>query len=205
MDHEQFDTALDAAAKELLTDAPNELLKGVMYRIEKDAEPKRRFAFGRFTGFAAVAAALLIFISFRQGWNNENDMAPSAPAPAGALHAVEESGVMNRSDFDIAYDAELAEADTFRIALDDTEVDAGSYGIAAGWAAPTQLTELERIFYDYINSFDEEVMNIVRTNSNDGELIAIVEFESQTLEITVTREGVSSFVFQGLQAIEQAP
>jgi hypothetical protein len=212
MSHEQFDTALDAAAKELLTDAPEELLKGVMYRIEKDTKPNRRFAFGRFTGFAAVAAAFLIFISLYQGRdNNGSDMVTSmgisAPAPGSAVSANEESELMSSANFDAVYDTQFAEADDVMSGglSNDAEINSGSYSVAAGWVQPLELSELEQILYDYLNSLDDEITWINILNYTDDELFAVARLSENAYEITVTRESVSFSVIQVPQATEQAP
>jgi hypothetical protein len=193
MDHKQFDDVLDAAAKELLTDAPDELLKGVMYRIERDTKPQRRFAFGRFTGFAAVAAALLIFISFRQGWTEQNDTA--APmggqvAPTIAGSAVNESAVMNGAGFNEIQETEITGSDEDMLRVYNGTDDSGDNGVAMHM--PLELTPFEIMLFDYLQSIDEEVIFIDIIKATDDALYATVEFKTRAVTLTITHEGVSS-------------
>ena len=82
MSEDRWDAAIDAAARELMTDAPDALLNGVMYRIERDEKP-RRFAFGRFTALAAAAAAAVILFSFRNDVFSSLRTAPDSFSGSG--------------------------------------------------------------------------------------------------------------------------
>ncbi|MCL2080751.1 MAG: hypothetical protein FWH16_01480 [Oscillospiraceae bacterium] len=187
MDHELFDKKLDAAAKELLTDAPAELLKGVMYRIEQDAKPKRRFAFGRYTGFAAAAAAVLIFVSLRSGMYREsNDTHENAIMPEAASAPVLQSAA-NADSMDV-YDAGGGGRPEER-ALYPADSSAG-----AALSSPPELTGLDKALFEWTHAREGELLSTRILSRTDSELVAVVEYETEVLELTVIeREGEFSF------------
>lgn len=202
MNNELTDSALDAAAKELLTDAPDELLKGVMYLIEKDAAPKRRFAFGHFTMFGAVAAAVIIIIGMRYFPENKtggelisfdtsmNTMsgsaAPAAEAPAAApapqAMSEPEMTISGKTVPDMVPATESGSASD-ALADENARKDAGS---SPAFGEPVELSPLEQAFYDWVELRADELISISEVSRTDSEIVAIVEYESETLEVTVT-------------------
>lgn len=206
MNNELMDSAIDAAAKELLTDAPDELLKGVMYLIEKDAAPKRRFAFGRFTMFGAVAAAIIIIFGMRflpdgstggvfrgldTSMNTAADSAaPQAEAPeaAPAPQAMSEAEVMI-SGKTVTDMVPATENGSTSEALTNEDASAAAGGSPA-FGTPPELSPIEQALYDWTDLRADELVSVMVISRTDSEIVAVVVYESETLEITVAeRDG----------------
>lgn len=190
-----FDQAINAAAKELMADPPETLLKGVMYRIEMDEKPKR-FAFGRFTAIAAAAAVVVLAVSLGgRFW----EMSPKQDAALGMNNAfpapTQESALdmnsyadMNTLDETGGYagsavsnDADRSEKAAAQAAADTDTGAPMSFGEAPA------LSPIEQALYDYLG--DSEILSVTW----ETEFLAVVELvngagEHETLRITLYEE-----------------
>ncbi|MCL1820365.1 MAG: hypothetical protein FWG36_06900 [Oscillospiraceae bacterium] len=217
MKYDFTDEQIDIAAKELMTDAPDELLKSVMYHVKKGSRPQqRRFAFGSFTAIGTVAAAVLILItiygndllpdvnmnfgasSSENGTQAAPNEAPAPEAAAGGIAAMiteenaayDSGGASWITDDNTAFFAEPSES--YDLNRTDTLLPAPEISVGAqadSASAPIEYSPLELELYNWMVNYSDSLISLRIESMTDDELIAVVVYEDETIEVTVTVRG----------------
>ena len=217
MKYDFTDEQIDIAAKELMTDAPDELLKSVMYHVKKGSRPQqRRFAFGSFTAIGTVAAAVLILItiygndllpdvnmnfgasSSENGTQAAPNEVPAPEAAAGGIAAMiteenaayDSGGASWITEDNAAFYAEPSES--YDLNRTDTLLPAleSSVGAQADSAfEPVEYSPLELELYNWMVNYSDSLIALRIESMTDDELIAVVVYEAETIEVTVTVRG----------------